>query len=103
MNICKSKHPNLLIDGEMQFDTAVDSEVALKKMPDSLIAGHVNTFIFPDLDAGNISYKIAQRLGGAHAYGPLTQGLEKPINDLSRGCTSDDIVGVIALTCLQVK
>ena len=103
LNICKSKHPKLLIDGEMQFDTAVDSEVALKKMPDSLIAGHVNTFIFPDLDAGNISYKIAQRLGGAHAYGPLTQGLEKPINDLSRGCTSDDIVGVIALTCLQVK
>lgn len=103
LNICKSKHPKMLIDGEMQFDTAIDPEVALKKMPDSIIAGHVNTFIFPDLDAGNISYKIAQRLGGANAYGPLTQGLEKPINDLSRGCTSDDIVGVIALTCLQVK
>ena len=103
LNICKSKHPNLLIDGEMQFDTAVDTEVAAKKMPNSVIAGHVNTFIFPDLDAGNIGYKIAERLGGAHAYGPLTQGLDKPINDLSRGCSSDDIVGVIALTCLQVK
>ena len=103
LNICKKKHPKLLVDGEMQFDTAIDTEVASKKMPNSVIAGHVNTFIFPDLDAGNISYKIAQRLGGANAYGPLTQGLDKPINDLSRGCTSDDIVGVIALTCLQVK
>jgi phosphate acetyltransferase len=103
LNICKKKHPNLLVDGEMQFDTAIDTEVANKKMPGSVIAGHVNTFIFPDLDAGNISYKIAQRLGGANVYGPLTQGLDKPINDLSRGCTSDDIVGVIALTCLQVK
>ena len=103
LNIVKSKHPNILIDGEMQFDTAIDIDVAKKKMPDSIIAGHVNTFIFPDLDAGNIGYKIAQRLGGANAYGPITQGLEKPINDLSRGCTSDDIVGVIAITCLQVK
>jgi len=103
LNIVKSKHPNLLIDGEMQFDTAIDIDVAKKKMPDSIIAGHVNTFIFPDLDAGNIGYKIAQRLGGANAYGPLTQGLEKPINDLSRGCTAEDIVGVIAITCLQVK
>ena len=103
LNIVKSKHPNLLIDGEMQFDTAIDTDVAKKKMPDSIIAGHVNTFIFPDLDAGNIGYKIAQRLGGANAYGPLTQGLEKTINDLSRGCTAEDIVGVIAITCLQVK
>ncbi|MCR5483928.1 MAG: phosphotransacetylase [Bacilli bacterium] len=103
LNIVKSKHPSLLIDGEMQFDTAIDIDVAKKKMPDSIIAGHVNTFIFPDLDAGNIGYKIAQRLGGANAYGPLTQGLEKPINDLSRGCTAEDIVGVIAITCLQVK
>ncbi len=103
LNIVKSKHPNLLIDGEMQFDTAIDTDVAKKKMPDSIIAGHVNTFIFPDLDAGNIGYKIAQRLGGANAYGPLTQGLEKPINDLSRGCTAEDIVGVITITCLQVK
>ena len=103
LNIVKSKHPNLLIDGEMQFDTAIDIDVAKKKMPNSMIAGHVNTFIFPDLDAGNIAYKIAQRLGGANAYGPLTQGLEKPINDLSRGCSVEDIVGVIAITCLQVK
>ena len=103
LNMVKSKHPNLLIDGEMQFDTAIDIDVAKKKMPDSIIAGHVNTFIFPDLDAGNIGYKIAQRLSGANAYGPLTQGLEKPINDLSRGCTAEDIVGVIAITCLQVK
>ena len=103
LKIAKNKHPNLLIDGEMQFDTAIDIDVAKKKMPDSIIAGHVNTFIFPDLDAGNIGYKIAQRLGGANAYGPLTQGLDKPINDLSRGCTAEDIVGVIAITCLQVK
>ena len=103
LKIAKNKHPNLLIDGEMQFDTAIDIDVAKKKMPDSIIAGHVNTFIFPDLDAGNIGYKIAQRLGGANAYGPLTLGLDKPINDLSRGCTAEDIVGVIAITCLQVK
>ena len=103
LNICKSNYPNLLIDGEMQFDTAVDSEVAMKKMPDSTVAGHVNTFVFPDLDTGNTAYKIAQRLGGANAYGPITQGLENPINDLSRGCSVDDIVGAIAITCLQVK
>ena len=103
LNICKSNHPNLLIDGEMQFDTAVDTDVAMKKMPNSTVAGHVNTFIFPDLDTGNTAYKIAQRLGGANAYGPITQGLVNPINDLSRGCSSDDIVGAIAITCLQVK
>jgi len=103
LNICLKNHPNLLIDGEMQFDTAVDTEVALKKMPNSTVAGHVNTFIFPDLDAGNIAYKIAQRIGNANAYGPITQGLENPINDLSRGCSVEDIVGAIAITCLQVK
>ena len=103
LNICLKNHPNLLIDGEMQFDTAVDTEVALKKMPNSTVAGHVNTFIFPDLDAGNTAYKIAQRIGNANAYGPITQGLENPINDLSRGCSVEDIVGAIAITCLQVK
>ena len=103
LNICLKNHPNLLIDGEMQFDTAVDTDVALKKMPNSTVAGHVNTFIFPDLDAGNTAYKIAQRIGNANAYGPITQGLENPINDLSRGCSVEDIVGAIAITCLQVK
>jgi len=103
LNICLKTHPNLLIDGEMQFDTAVDTEVALKKMPNSTVAGHVNTFIFPDLDAGNTAYKIAQRIGNANAYGPITQGLKNPINDLSRGCSVEDIVGAIAITCLQVK
>ena len=103
LNICVKNHPNLLIDGEMQFDTAVDTEVAMKKMPNSSVAGHVNTFVFPDLDTGNTAYKIAQRIGGANAYGPITQGLENPINDLSRGCSTEDVVGAIAITCLQVK
>ena len=99
--LAKEKAPERYIDGEMQFDAAIIPEIGESKAPGSSVAGHANTFVFPDLDAGNIAYKITQRIGGANAYGPLVQGLSKPVNDLSRGCSSDDIVGVIAITALQ--
>ncbi len=102
-NTFKEKYPDILSDGEMQFDTAIIPEIAKAKMPNSKIAGHANTLIFPDLDAGNIGYKIAERLAHAKAYGPITQGLNKPVNDLSRGCNVDDIIGVVAITSLQVE
>ena len=101
--LAKEAAPNRNIDGEMQFDAAIVPEVASSKAPGSTVAGHANTFVFPDLDAGNIAYKITQRIGGANAYGPLVQGLSKPINDLSRGCSVDDIVGVVAITALQAN
>ena len=101
--LAKELAPNRNIDGEMQFDAAIVPEVAQSKAPGSNVAGHANTFVFPDLDAGNIAYKITQRIGGANAYGPLVQGLSKPVNDLSRGCSVDDIVGVIAITALQAN
>jgi phosphate acetyltransferase len=101
--LAKELAPNRNIDGEMQFDAAIVPEVAISKAPGSTVAGHANTFVFPDLDAGNIAYKITQRIGGANAYGPLVQGLSKPVNDLSRGCSVDDIVGVIAITALQAN
>lgn len=93
---------DILIDGELQLDAAIDEKVAKLKAPESKIAGHANVFIFPNLDAGNIGYKLVERFGGATAYGPITQGLAKPINDLSRGCKYEDIIGVVAITCLQV-
>ncbi|WKD58215.1 Phosphate acetyltransferase [Corynebacterium capitovis DSM 44611] len=93
--------PELAVDGPLQFDAACDPGVGKKKAPDSPVAGHGNVFIFPDLDAGNIGYKIAQRTGGALAVGPVLQGLNKPVNDLSRGATVPDIVNTVAITAIQ--
>lgn len=97
----KKKYPNLKVDGELQLDAAIEESVAKLKAPGSKVAGHANVLIFPDLNSGNIGYKLVQRFAGAEAYGPITQGLKRPINDLSRGCNVDDIVGVVAITCLQ--
>ncbi len=102
-NITKNKYPFILCDGELQLDAAIVPEIAKSKAKDSLVAGYANTLIFPDLDSGNIGYKLVERLAKAEAYGPITQGLRKPINDLSRGCSVDDIVGVIAITVLQTQ
>ena len=99
--ILKEKAPSLKADGELQLDAAIVKEIGEKKAPESKVAGNANTLIFPDLNAGNIGYKLVQRLAKAEAYGPLCQGIAKPVNDLSRGCSSDDIVGVIAITALQ--
>ena len=101
-NIAKQRQPDLKIDGEMQLDAAVVESVGKSKAPTSEVAGKANILIFPDLNAGNIGYKLVERLGNANAYGPITQGMAKPINDLSRGCKAEDIVGVVAITCLQV-
>ena len=103
VNIAKEKYSNYKIDGEFQLDAAIVPEIAKSKAPDSDIAGHVNVLIFPDLDAGNIGYKLVQRLAKAEAYGPITQGIKKPVNDLSRGCSVEDIVGVVAITSVQAK
>ena len=101
--ILKEKAPDLKADGEMQLDAAIIPEIGQSKAPGSEVAGHANTLIFPDLNAGNIGYKLVQRLAKAEAYGPLCQGIAKPVNDLSRGCSSDDIVGVVALTAVQAQ
>ena len=100
-NLVKEKAKDLIIDGELQLDAALIEEVAKLKAPESKVAGHANTLIFPNLDAGNIGYKLVQRLAKAEAYGPLCQGIAKPVNDLSRGCSAQDIVGVVALTAVQ--
>ena len=99
--ILKEKAPSLKADGELQLDAAIVKEIGEKKAPGSKVAGNANTLIFPDLNAGNIGYKLVQRLAKAEAYGPLCQGIAKPVNDLSRGCSSDDIVGVVAITAVQ--
>lgn len=101
--LVKEKDPNLAADGELQLDAAIIPEVASSKAPGSNVAGKANTLIFPDLNAGNIGYKLVQRLAKAEAYGPLCQGIAKPVNDLSRGCNSDDIAGVVAITCVQAQ
>ena len=91
-------HPELKVDGELQFDAAVAPEVGQLKAPGSKVAGYANTFIFPDINAGNIGYKIAQRLGGFEAYGPILQGLNAPINDLSRGCNALEVYSMAIIT-----
>lgn len=102
-DLVRKKEPNILIDGELQLDAAIVEEVAKIKAKDSKVAGQANTLIFPNLDAGNIGYKLVQRLAKAEAYGPLCQGIAKPVNDLSRGCSAQDIVGVVAITAVQVN
>lgn len=103
VEIAKKEHPELDLDGEFQFDAAIVPSVAKKKAPNSKVAGHANVLIFPDLDSGNIAYKITERLAHAKAYGPITQGLAKPVNDLSRGCNEFDIAGVVAITAFQCE
>lgn len=98
--IAQGKRPDLNIDGELQFDAAIVAGIGKKKAPESNVAGRANVLVFPDLNAGNIGYKIAQRLGGAEAVGPISQGLKKPFYDLSRGCSVDDIVNTAAIACL---
>ena len=99
--MAKEKEPTLIIDGELQLDAAIDKNVAILKAPSSKVAGNANVLVFPNLEAGNIGYKLVERFAGANVYGPITQGLAKPINDLSRGCKAEDIVGAVAITAVQ--
>ena len=99
--LAKAAAPDLALDGEFQFDAAIAPEVGELKAPGSKVAGHANTFIFPNINAGNIGYKICQRMGGWMAIGPICQGFAKPLNDLSRGCSVEDIIATVAVTALQ--
>jgi len=101
--ILNETHPEIKADGELQLDAAIVESVAKSKAPGSTTAGEANVLIFPDLNAGNIGYKLTQRFGKAEAYGPLCQGIAKPVNDLSRGCSAEDIAGVVAITAVQAQ
>jgi len=101
--IARNMHPEIKLDGELQLDAAIIPEIGASKAPGSEVAGKANVLIYPDLDSGNIGYKLVERLAKANAYGPLCQGIAKPVNDLSRGCSADDIVGVVAITAVQAQ
>ena len=101
VKLAHEKYPDLVVDGELQMDAAIVPSVGEFKAPGSTVAGHANVLVFPSLEAGNIAYKTAQRFGGAEAVGPVLQGMAKPVNDLSRGCSIDDVVNTVAMVCCQ--